>query len=319
MRFIEARTPHEARPLKIAHGSDALCRDAQLSRTPPSDRRVCGAAPLVLGRLRLLADRRSVPQFASPSDRIHRDSVAGLFGSGKATSPYPGSTRRSRETDSPYPGRDSPEPRNGLDGAGKRTRRAREANSREPGSELDGAGERTRRSRGADATEPGSGLVVPARSGSRPPCAPTPRSKRPPLSRRRRRPAKPAISPHPGRPWHVVHVGRAPDAAARGSALDWQLMHGVRPRYADPAPPTARPSRRSRPLRPLPTRPCPPLPPLPPLPTLPTTPAGKFHDSRFQWRWTASDAAPAGRPGSRRRPSRPGRGARDRAAGGRRR
>ena len=287
MRFIEARTPHEARPLKIAHGSDALCRDAQLSRTPPSDRRVCGAAPLVLGRLRLLADRGSVPQFASPSDRIHRDSVAGLFGSGKATSPYPGSTRRSRETDSPYPGRDSTEPGNGLDGAGKRTRRAREANSREPGSELDGAGERTRRepgrrtrpSRGADSSclrDPARGR--PARQHL------APNGHRPPA--RRRRPAKPAISPRPGRPWHVVHVGRAPDAAARGSALDWQLMHGVRPRYADPAPPTA---RRSRPVRPRPlappaplTPPAPPAPPDPPDP--PDHPAGKFHHS--------SDASP---------------------------
>jgi hypothetical protein len=43
--LLEARTPHEARPLKIAHGSDALCRDAQLSRAPPSEHRVCGAAP----------------------------------------------------------------------------------------------------------------------------------------------------------------------------------------------------------------------------------------------------------------------------------
>ena len=53
-------TPHEARPPKIAQGNDALWRDAQLSRTPPSDRRVCGAAPLRFGRLRLLADRGSV-------------------------------------------------------------------------------------------------------------------------------------------------------------------------------------------------------------------------------------------------------------------
>jgi len=61
LRFSRHVLPNEARPLKIAHGSDALCRDAQLSRTPPSDRRVCGAAPLSLGRLRLLADARSVP------------------------------------------------------------------------------------------------------------------------------------------------------------------------------------------------------------------------------------------------------------------
>ncbi len=44
-----ARTPHEARPSKIAQGNAALWRDAQLSRTPPSDRRVCGAAPLQSG------------------------------------------------------------------------------------------------------------------------------------------------------------------------------------------------------------------------------------------------------------------------------
>ena len=60
MRFSRHVLPNEARPSKIAHGSDALCRVNQLSRTPPSDHRVCGAAPFALGRLRLLADRGSV-------------------------------------------------------------------------------------------------------------------------------------------------------------------------------------------------------------------------------------------------------------------
>ena len=289
MRFIEARTPHEARPLKIAHGSDALCRDAQLSRTPPSDRRVCGAAPLVLGRLRLLADRRSVPQFASPSDRIHRDSVAGLFGSAKATSPYPGSTRRSRETDSPYPGRDSTEPRNGLDGAGKRTRRAREANSREPGSELDGAGERTRRSPGADATSRGadsSCLRDPARG----------------------RPARRHLAPNghrsPGAAVALQNLPFRPTPADRGMWCTWGVRQMPRlgdrrsignlcmvcgpgtptPHHPPPAPPAAPAPSGPCPLAPPAplTPPAPPAPPDPPDP--PDHPAGKFHHS--------SDASP---------------------------
>ena len=270
MRFIEARTPHEARPLKIAHGSDALCRDAQLSRTPPSDRRVCGAAPLVLGRLRLLADRGSVPDKSSPADRVCRDSVAGLFGSGEANSPEPGS--------------DSTEPGSELDGAGQRTRRTREANSTEPGGELDGAGRRTRRIRRADSVCPGgeldragkAKLVVPARSASRPPCAPTPRSKRPPPSRAPRRPAKHAISPRPGWAWHVVHVGRAP-CHGLGIALDWPLLQVAARVRLPPHPPPATPTHR--PLLPA-------LPLLPPLPPSrpPAPPAGKFHHS--------SDASP---------------------------
>ena len=254
MRFIEARTPHEARPLKIAHGSDALCRDAQLSRTPPSDRRVCGAAPLVLGRLRLLADRRSVPQFASPSDRIHRDSVAGLVGSGKATSPYPGS-------DSSEPGNGLAVPGTRLAGAEERTRRSREANSTCPGGELAEAGERTRRAcaiRLAPALRADTSLqtatALPAPPSSCKTC-------------------------HFAPPRPAVACGACGACArCRGSGIGARLAT-----YAWCAAPVRRPRTTHRPpLPPLPPPPAPahsplPAPPaLPPLPTLPTLPRENF-------------------------------------------
>jgi hypothetical protein len=323
VRFVEARTPHEARPLKIAHGSDALCRDAQLSRTPPSDRRVCGAAPLVLGRLRLLADRGSVPQLASPSDRIHRDSVAGLFGSGEADSPYPGSDSPEPASGLAVPGRrtrrsraaSSTEPGSGLAVSGERTRRAREANSPEPGNELAVSGERTRRARGAnspepgnelavaggaDSPEPGSLVVVPARSAWRPPCAPTPRPKRPPALPRaavvlQNLPFRDA--PAGGGMWCMWDVRQMPRLGDWRSIGNLCIVCGP----STPARTTHRPPLR--PLRPVPApahRPAPagasaapaaPAPPAPPAPA--AAPAGnsatpamrrrEFRISRLQW------------------------------------
>src|SRR5829696_7964539 len=57
----EQRGSAKARPAKIAHGIAALCGGRSALTDPALENRVCGAVSPSNGRLRLSADRRSVP------------------------------------------------------------------------------------------------------------------------------------------------------------------------------------------------------------------------------------------------------------------